>query len=331
MVEFRVDKRLIGPGNPVYIIAEVGSNHDGSLEQAKKLIDASAEAGANAVKFQSFTAEGLAARSQERLYNFFKTVEMPKEWHRELADYAKGVGVDFLSSPFDEDAVDLLYDVDVPAFKIASGDLTHYPLLRRAARYGRPIILSTGMGTLGEVEQAVECLRAGGTDAIALLHCVSNYPPQFEDANIRAMVTMREAFGLPVGYSDHSPGLVVPLGAVALGACIIEKHITFDRSLKGPDHPYALEVAEFAQMVRDIRNLEAALGSGVKEPVEGEVAERMWARRGLYAARPIPKGTVLAREMIKLVRPCLALGPDSLELVQGRVAREDIGQDEAIT
>jgi len=331
ITEIVIGDYRIGPGNPAFIIAEIGSNHDGSLERAKELILASKNAGADAVKFQSFTADGLAARSQERLYSFFKSSEMPTEWHFELSQYCKERKVIFLSTPFDEAAADTLNKIDSPAFKIASGDLTHYPLIRKVASYGKPVILSSGMGTLGEVETALATIREQGNDQIVLLHCVSNYPPRFEDINIRAMVAMRQAFDIPVGFSDHSPGVSVPLGAVALGACMIEKHITFDRLLPGPDHPYAMQVDEFGVMVKEIRNLEKALGSGTKAPAEAEIPERQWARRGLYAKQNIAKGSVITEDMIKLVRPCMVLGPSDLPIVLGRTAREDIAEDEAIS
>ncbi len=329
-MKVRIGERLVGEGEPVFIIAEVGSNHDGKLEQAKRLIASAQKCGADAVKFQSFTADKLVSPKYERIYQAFKEVELPIEWHEELAKFAESQNIIFLSTPFDEESASILNRLGLPAFKIASGDITNYPLLRHVAGFKRPLLLSTGMATLSEVEEAVSTIRGEDNDNIILLHCVSNYPPRMEDANIKAIVTMQRAFQLPVGYSDHSPGIIVSLGAVALGACVIEKHITIDKSLPGPDHPYALEIDEFREMVRQIRLLESALGNGIKGPAEAEIPERKWARRGIYAAADIPRGTAITREMLKVVRPCAGLEPKYIDLVVGRVARKDIAAHEPI-
>ncbi len=330
MRKIKVGERFIGEGEPTFIIAEVGSNHDGKLEQAKQLIASAKECGADAVKFQSFTADKLVSPKYETIYRTFKGAELPLEWYEELMKFTKGQGITFLATPFDEEKVDFLLHMGVLAFKIASGDITNYPLLRHVAKLQKPIFLSTGMATLDEVGEAVDTIRKEGVGDIILLHCVSNYPSRIEDSNIRAMVTMQRAFQLPVGYSDHSLGMAVPLGAVALGACVIEKHITTDKTLPGPDHPYALEVVEFKKMVQEIRSLEKALGSGAKVPVEAEIPERGWARRGIYAAADISRGTVITREMLKMVRPCLGLEPKDIDLVMGRIAKKDISVHEPI-
>lgn len=331
MKKIRIEEREVGVGEPTFIIAEIGSNHDGKLDQAKQLIDAAARIGADAVKFQSFRADQLVTPQQEAVYQAVKRCELPREWHRELAAYARERGIPFLSTAFDEESADLLFDLGMPAFKVASGDLTHFPLLRHVARFQRPILLSTGMGTLGEVEEAIGVIRQEGNEEIVLLHCVSTYPSRIEDANLRAMVTLRESFGLPVGSSDHTLGIAVPLGAVALGACLLEKHFTSDRTLPGPDHPHSMEVEELETMIREIRCLEAALGTGMKAPVEAELDERNWARRGIYARVDIPPGTVITREMLKVVRPCFDLEPRYLEAVVGRVARAGIPAHAPIT
>lgn len=331
MKKIRIGEREIGAGEPAFIIAEIGSNHDGRLDQAKQLIDAAARIGADAVKFQSFRADQLVTPQQEAVYQAVKRCELPLEWHRELAAHARERGIPFLSTAFDEESADLLFELGMPAFKVASGDLTHFPLLRHVARFQRPILLSTGMGTLGEVEEAIGVIRQEGNEEIVMLHCVSTYPSRIEDANLRAMVTMGEAFGLPVGSSDHSLGIAVPLGAVALGACLLEKHFTADRTLRGPDHPHSLEIEEFETMIREIRCLEAALGTGMKAPVAEEVPERNWARRGLYARVDIPRGTVITREMLKVVRPCFGLEPRDLERVVGRTAWVEIPAHAPIT
>jgi sialic acid synthase SpsE len=330
-VKVKIGDRLVGEGEPIFIIAEVGSNHDGKLEQAKQLTAAVKKCGADAVKFQSFTADKLVSPKYEKIYQALQKVELPLEWHEELAKFAESQDIIFMSTPFDEESASLLNNLGVPAFKIASGDITNYPLLRHVAKLKKPIFLSTGMATLDEVEEAVKTICREGNNDIILLHCVSNYPPRIEDINVKAMVTMNRAFNLPVGYSDHSLGLVAPLAAVAMGACVIEKHITISRTLPGPDHPYALEVDEFGEMVRQIRNLELALGSGIKEPVEAEIPERGWARRGIYAATDISKGATIRRDMLKIVRPCLStLEPKYIDLVVGRIARKDIAAHEPI-
>jgi sialic acid synthase SpsE len=330
-VKVTIDDRPVGEGESIFIIAEVGSNHDGKLEQAKQLIASAKQCGADAVKFQTFTADNLVSPKYDKLYQAFRKVELPLEWHEELANFAKKQGIIFLSTPFDEESASLLNKLGLPAFKIASGDVTDYPLLKQVASFKKPIILSTGMAELAEVEEAVKIIRDAGDDDIILLHCTSNYPPKTEDINLKAITTMREMFKLPVGYSDHSEGITSSLGAVALGACVIEKHITTDKTLPGPDHPSALEVDEFKEMVRQIRHLELALGSGIKEPVEAEIPERGWARRGIYAASDISKGTIINREMLKIVRPHLdTLKPGDIDLVVGRIAKKDIAAHEPI-
>jgi len=328
----KIGENKIGSGEPVYIIAEIGSNHDGEIEQAKELIAAARDCGADAVKFQSFTAAGLVSPRYENIYNAFKAVEMPPEWLPELSEYARKQEIVFLSTPFDEAHATTLNELGMLAFKVASGDLTHHPLLRHIVRFGKPVILSTGMATLEEVKEAVGVIRYEGNDDIILLHCVSNYPPQMEDINLRAIQTLAREFALPVGFSDHSPGTTAALGAVALGACLIEKHITIDKTLPGPDHPYALETAEFKEMVAQIRLLGKAMGDGIKRPVEAEIPERNWARRGIYAATGIKKGTVIISAMLKIVRPALGtLPPSSLGNIVEKPAKRDITAEEAIT
>jgi len=331
MMQVDIGGRTVGGNRPVFIIAEVGSNHDGKLEQAKELITLAKECGADAVKFQSFTADRLVSPKYGNIYQAFKEAELPAQWHEELVRFAEDHGIVFLSTPFDEESADFLEGLGLTAFKTASGDITNYPLLKHVAAFGKLILLSTGMANLSEVEEAIKIIYDEGNNDIILLHCVSNYPPRMEDANIKAMVTMQRAFQLPVGYSDHSPGMTIPLGAVALGACMIEKHIAINKTLPGPDHPYAIEADEFREMVQQIRHLEVAMGSGAKIPVENEIPERGWARRGIYAASDIRKGAVIERNMLKIVRPFLdALEPKYIDLVVGRIARRDIAANEPI-
>ncbi|MDD5096276.1 MAG: N-acetylneuraminate synthase family protein, partial [Candidatus ainarchaeum sp.] len=266
--------RTIGPGHPAFIIAEVGSNFDGSLEKAKKLVDLAKECGADAIKFQTFAAgkiinkasfeKGSEAEFQKKwkksVWQIYKDAEFPREWHAKIMDYCRKKGIIFLSSPYDREAVDLMEKIGAPAYKIGSGDITFLQLVEYIAKKGKPILLGTGASTMEEIKDAVGVIKKHN-DQLVLLQCVTDYPSTFADANVRAMETLQKAFDVPVGYSDHTPGSVVPVLSVAFGCCVIEKHFTDDKSLPGPDHPFALDPAERKQLVRDVRDAEAALGS----------------------------------------------------------------------
>lgn len=345
MDSFFIGSKEIGVGKPVFIIAEIGSNFDKSLDRAKELITAAKEAGADAVKFQSFTAEGLFNRTRpiegstltdlkgwetHPAYKVIDELTLPEAWHLELKDFAEAEGIIFLSAPFEPSRARLLDSLGVDAIKIASGDITNIPLIRLVASFGRPIILSTGASYLGEVEKALEVISEAGNQKIVLLHCVSLYPPEFSELNIRAMVSMGRVFNLPVGLSDHTPGFVAPLGAVALGASVIEKHITFDTSLPGPDHAYAMTVDNFKEMVEAIRILEISLGDGIKRPTENELGERIGARRSVYAATEIEAGVVLTDDMLKVVRHAYGIEPKKLEFLVGMRAKRTIKADSLI-
>jgi len=331
MNKIKLADRLIGEGEPCFIIAEVGSNHDGSLETAKALIKIAKDARADAVKFQTFKAERkVSPKMLPRMFKTLKKHELKPEWHPELKAFADELGIIFLSTPFDEESVDLLDNIDVPAFKVSSGDLTHLPLLRHIAKKAKPMILSTGGANLAEVEEAIDTIKNEENEKIILLHCVMDYPAKTEDANIQAMITLRDAFHLPAGYSDHSLGGLGPLAAVAMGASMIEKHFSLDRSLPGPDHPFALEPDELKQMIRDIRLLERALGDGIKRMTANERNIVPIGRRSLVASRDIPEGTTLSREMIEILRPAKGIAPKHLDLVLGRKAKIDIPEDEPI-
>lgn len=330
----------IGEEEPVFVIAEIGSNHDGSLEQAKKLIDTCAKIKVDAVKFQSFSAEKLVNQIKldekgnwisNPAFKILKSLEIPCEWYEELFKYTKKLGLIFLSTPFDLEKADLLNSIGMSAFKIASGDINYIQLLKCVAKFKKPVLLSTGAAYLGEIEEAIRIIQKEENNQIAILHCVSNYPPSFKDANIKAMLNIKKAFKAIVGYSDHSLGFTVPLGAVALGAKVIEKHITFNRNLKGPDHSYALTVEEFDVMIREIRNLEDALGNGVKEPVSGEISERVGARRSIYSAVKIHQGEKISPETIKTVRYAYGLEPSEASKIIGRKAKVDIDENLPIT
>lgn len=342
MTEITIAGRKVGQRYPCLIIAEAGSNHDRKLSQAHQLIDIAAEAGADAVKFQSFTAPKIAAMTQDpvaqinfggaqSLYELYRKIELPAEWQAELKEHASARGLIFLSTPFDTDAVDRLDRLGIPAFKIASFELVDLPFLRYVARKGKPMILSTGMANLGEIEEALAVVREEGLKEVALLHCAINYPAKFENLNLSAMKTMARAFQVPVGYSDHTLGISIPIAAVALGACILEKHFTIDRSLPGPDHGFALEPQELKAMVRGIRETEAAIGSPIKQVAPDELDHRKRGRRSLFARETIYAGSVITQEMIAILRPGVGIAPKYLDLVIGRKAQVTIEKDEPIT
>jgi len=333
-MEIEIQGRRIGAGQPCFVIAEAGVNHNGSLDLARRLIDAAAEAGADAVKFQTFSAEDLVTQSapmaeyQERAlgagdsqFTMLRKLELSHDDHRVLAEYAGRKGILFLSTPFDEGSVRLLADLGVAAFKISSGDLTNHPLLECMARFGRPMILSTGMANLAEVEDAVRVIRAAGHPPLALLHCVSCYPADPRVVNLRAMATLAVRCGVPVGFSDHTLGMEVAVAAVAAGACIIEKHLTLDCSLPGPDHQASLEPGAFAEMMRGIRLVDAALGDGRKEPLPEEANTARVARKSVVTARKVAAGEVLTAEALTIKRPGHGFAPAMRAALIGRTAR----------
>lgn len=337
MQQVRIGNKLIGSRQPVFVIAEAGVNHNGDLKMACSLIDVAVEAGADAVKFQTFVAERLATpdapkaayqlaatQHRESQLEMLRRLELSPDAHRELQSYCREREIIFLSTPFDEQAADFLDDLGVPAFKISSGDLTNSPLLEHVARKGKPVILSTGMSELSELIEAVSVLNSAGCETPILLHCVSNYPANPADVNLRAMQTMRSAFDVPVGFSDHTEGIDVALAAVALGACVIEKHFTLDRDLPGPDHRASLEPTELSQLVQSIRRIEPALGDGRKVPAASELETAKVARRSLVAAHDIPEGATLEREMVALRRPGTGLSPATLPTLIGRRALHNI-------
>lgn len=273
----KVKDRLISEKAPVFIIADIGSNHDGNLKQAKKLIDEAKKAGADCVKFQSFKAEELVSPGHPA-FKILKRLALPKEWHYVLANYAKKRNILFASTPFYLKAVDILEEINVPFHKIASTDLTYYDLIEKIARTGKPIFLSTGASYLYEVERTIKFINKYH-NKIVVLHCTSLYPPDIDEINLNCLLTMKERLNLPVGLSDHSRNLAVALGAVSMDACVIERHFTLSRKLKGPDHPFATEPDEFKDMVVNIRILEKAKGSFTKKPVSKEKEVRLFCRR----------------------------------------------------
>ena len=327
----------------VYIIAEAGVNHNGSVDLALQLVEAAKDGGADAVKFQTFRADRIATRSAvkahyqkrqtgdaESHFKMLQRLELNVEAHRRIMDHCRQIGIEFLSSPFDEESVDLLDALGVSQFKVPSGEVTNLPLLQHIAGKNRPVILSTGMSTLGEVEEAVLALHAAGTASITLLHCVTEYPAPYGEINLRAMQTLRAAFGLPVGYSDHSEGIEIAIAAVAMGAQVIEKHFTIDRSLPGPDHAASLEPAELKQMVSAIRNVELALGNGIKVPAPCEIPNISVARKSLIAAHTLPAGHRLRTEDLTIKRPGTGISPKFLQVLVGHTLQTSVKEDEVI-
>lgn len=352
----------------VWVIAEAGVNHNGSLDRALELVDVAAAAGADVVKFQTFKADklatGAAKKAEYQAVNtkddgsqleMLRTLELPPAFHGRLIERCRARNIAFMSTAFDAESLSFLATLDMPAIKIPSGDITCGDLLLQAARLRRRMVVSTGMSTLGDIERALGVIAfgmttdrepsgtadfetayasKGGREAlesrVTLLHCVTEYPAPPDAVNLRAMETMATAFGLPVGYSDHTLGIEISLAAVARGATMIEKHFTLDRNLPGPDHLASLEPAELQQLVKGIRNIERALGSPIKQPAAAELPNQMIARRSLVAARPIKKGEVLTADMLASKRPANGISPLELWSVIGRPARRDYQTDEII-
>jgi N,N'-diacetyllegionaminate synthase len=329
--------RRAGKGEPCLIIGEAGVNHNGNPELARKLVDAAAEAGCDAVKFQTFKADRVCSPAapkaayqqqttgtEESQLDMGRKLELPFTVFQELHQYAATRGILFLSTPFDYESADFLAALQVPAIKIPSGEITNLPFLEHVARDGYPLIISTGMATMEEVAVALETVYNADNRQVILLHCVSNYPADPAGMNLRAMRTLEDAFGVAVGLSDHTVGTEVAFAAVALGACIIEKHFTLSCQLPGPDHRASLEPQELARLVKGIRTIEAALGDGVKRPVAEEVNVASVARRSLVAAQFIPAGTALTVDMIDILRPGTGLPPVMRSQLLGRLVKRDV-------
>lgn len=355
--------------NYVYIIAEAGVNHNGSLEMAIELIDVAVNAGADAVKFQTFKTEKSISKNapkadyqikntkmEETQYEMVQKLELDEFAHQTLVDYCKQRKIDFLSTPFDIESIELLVNkFQVTRLKIASGEITNAPLLLKAAYSGKPIILSTGMSTLGEIEEALGVLAYGYLNSsekpsikafrnayytregqkalynkVTLLHCTTEYPALFEDVNLRVMDTLKTAFGLPVGYSDHTEGIAVPIAAVAMGAVVVEKHFTLDKNLPGPDHKASLEPYELKEMVRSIRQVEKALGSSHKLPSPAELKNRDIARKSLVAAKNIKPGDIFSDDNLSVKRPGTGISPMFYWDYLNKMAKKEYKQDEVI-
>ncbi|MEH7366222.1 N-acetylneuraminate synthase, partial [Priestia megaterium] len=324
--------------------AEMGVNHNGDMNLVRELIDKAAEAGVDAIKFQKFTTEDLvtvnapkakyqeATTSQdETQFQMLKKLELSTSQLKDLKNYADSKGILSFATPFDEKSVDFLEELEVQAYKIGSGDVTNLPLLRKVASKNKPLILSTGMSTLGEVEDAVNAVLSTGNQELVLMHCTSNYPTDLQDVNLKAMDTIAAAFGLPTGYSDHTMGITVSVAAVARGAVAIEKHFTLDRSLEGPDHAASLEPEELSKLVKEIRNVETCLGTAIKKPANSELEVKLVAQKSIVAATDIKKGQVITQDMLTFKRPSSGIQPKYVDLVVGRVATENIIKDSIIT
>lgn len=329
----------------VYIIAEAGVNHNGSIEFAKQLVDVAVCAGADAIKFQTFKAANLVSKKAEKAdyqkqttsaeesqFDMIRKLELNEVAHRVLIAYCQEKGIEFLSTPFDHDSIELLHSLGIKTFKIPSGEITNLPYLRHTGRLNKQIILSTGMASLGEIETALEVLVNAGTarNQISILHANTEYPTPMQDVNLRAMQTIGLAFNLPYGYSDHTQGIEVPIAAVALGASVIEKHFTLDRNMEGPDHKASLEPEELAAMVQSIRNIEIALGSAVKQPSPSEAKNKPIARKSIVAKIAIKKGERLTADNLTVKRPGTGISPMRWDEMLGSVAQRDYQADDLI-
>jgi len=339
MKKVKIGNKLVGEGEPCFIIAEAGINHNGELSLAKRLVDAAQEIGADAVKFQTFKAEELVSKKSPKakhvegeasVFEIIKGLELQKEDFQQISEYANNKGITFLSTPFGEESVDLLYDLGVPAFKAASENITNFPLLKYIAKKGLPIILSTGMTNLGEIEAALETIYSTGNTEVILLHCVASYPAPVEETNLRVLQTLKQAFQVPVGFSDHTTSTIVPVAAVALGASVIEKHFTLDKNLPGPDHKASANPGEFRQIVTGVKELEEALGSPIKKCTSSEEETKIPFRRSIVARTRIPKGTKITEEMLSFKRPATGIPPKYLDSLIGKVTKQDIEIDEAL-
>ncbi len=326
----------------VYIIAEAGVNHNGSFETASKLVDAAKKAGVDCIKFQTFKSENLVSYNAQKAeyqknttgegsqVEMLKKLELSYDEFISLKKYCDNVGICFLSTPFDFDSIDFLNSIEMPFWKIPSGEVTNYPYLMALAKTRKPVVMSTGMCKMSEIEAAINVLKDNGIPDIRLLHCNSEYPTPYEDVNLKALQTMRDVFGLEVGYSDHTKGIEVPIAAVALGATIIEKHFTLDRNMDGPDHKASLEPNELTSMVSCIRHIEKSLGTGEKTPSSSEIKNKTVARKSIVAKKKIRMGEMLTEENVTVKRPGSGINPMRWNEVLWTRAIRDFEEDDLI-
>lgn len=326
-----------------FIIAEAGVNHNGSMELAKKLVDAAVAAECDCVKFQTFKAESVISKfaqkakyqkettnSSETQLEMVKKLELSYDEFKELQNYCNKKGIMFLSTPFDIESIEFLVSLNMPIFKIPSGEITNLPYLRKINSYKKEVILSTGMSTLDEIQEALDVLKDCKISQISILHCTTEYPCPYEDVNLKAIQTLKEKFNLPVGYSDHTKGIEVPIAAVAMGATIIEKHFTLDKNMEGPDHKASLEPDELKQMVEGIRNIEKALGSGEKKPSKSEIKNMEIARKSIVAKDDIKKGERFTEDNLTAKRPGSGISPMKWDEVIGAISNKEYKKDEII-
>lgn len=342
-MKIKIGNKWLGDGYPALIIAEIGSNHNRNLQTAGKLISVAAAGGADVVKFQTYSADSLYSvytpilsemkgrtKKGETPHQLIRRIEMPREWHPKLMAICRKNRVLFASTPFDLQAVSELDRLNVPFIKIASYETDDIHLLKAIGKTRRPVIMSTGNSDLATIKYAYEILRRNGAKIIILLHCVSQYPAKLNDINLKAMLTLKKHFKCLVGFSDHTTNSVSSIGAIALGASVVEKHFTLDKTLKGPDHPFSLEPVEFKKFVKDIRDMESALGDGVKRIQKSELENSRLARRSLHAACDIPKGTCISSSMLTTKRPGLGIKPRFERKIIGRTAKIFIMKDQWI-
>jgi sialic acid synthase SpsE len=343
----KIGPKKIGANSPVFIIAEIGCNFEGSLDRAKEMVKAAAAAGADAVKFQTFIPDRLVTKDAPKFWDikgcpgetqyeeFEATPRLSLNQYKELKKLANSLGLIFFSTPSDEESADMLEGIGVPLYKISSMDITHLPLLKHVARKGKPVILSTGASTIEEIREAVEAIESEGNHQIAILHCITNYPTKIEDANLNMMKHIMEAFPkYPVGYSDHTKmpeSMYVLAAAVAMGAKVIEKHFTFDKSRLGYDHEISADYEDLRNMIKRFRVIELTMGINIKRPTHSERSARKWARRSLVARKTIPKGAIITGEMVAVKRPGTGIAPKFLKDVIGKRAGKDIKEDEVLT
>lgn len=344
MKPIKINDIPVGPGFPPYIIAEIGSNHNGDMNLCRRLIDSAAAAGAHAVKFQSWTDKSLIAEEEYArntsysdkkkhfgsLREMVTAYQLTAEQHAEAAAHCRSRGITFCSTPFSSEEVDLLESLDVPFFKIASMDIIHLSLLRHVARKQRPVVISTGMATLAEIEQAVETVRAEGNQQIVLLHCVSIYPPDYDTIHLRSMTALEETFDVPVGFSDHTLGTAIPLAAIALGACMIEKHFTLDQHMEGWDHAISANPEQLKTIVEEGSNIVTALGGSRRTVSAAEIEKRKKFRRSLVTTQRLQSGHVLTEADLDAKRPGTGIRPDEIEYVLGRRLASDMAADQVI-
>jgi N-acetylneuraminate synthase/N,N'-diacetyllegionaminate synthase len=343
MQKIKIGNKLIGENEPVFVIAEAGVNHNGSLKIAKKLIKIASKANADAVKFQTFSADNLVTKNapkadyqkittniNETQYEMLKKLELTKKDHKKLIEYANKLNIIFLSTPYDIESVNLLQELKVLALKVSSGNLTNIPLIKHMAKTKLPMIVSTGMATLNEIKEAIQVIKKMNNTNIILLHCTSNYPTKITDVNLRTMQTLKHTFNLPIGYSDHTKGILVPILATALGATVIEKHFTLDKNLPGPDHKASLEPHELKKMIDNIRNTEKILGKEIKKPTKSEMEISNILRTSIVAKIDIPKETIITEKMLTVKRPGIGLPPKYIDKIINKKTKKNIKKDELI-